>query len=162
MRKIWKGLAIVALASLGLGVSAFSAHARPLGHWPTTTTATTATTTTTTTAATTTTTVATTTTATPSVHIISPLNNTPYTQGSTAYGVTDVQSSTGGVTCTYSWGDGAVSSPSTAFEISPGVYRCYANHVYYDTTSGWHTVSVVATGADGTVIGTDSVQVYVF
>lgn len=156
MRKLSKGLALAVLGVVGL-VAGESAHAGWY-RWPTTTTQTT--TTQTTTVQTTTTVPTTTTTSTGSVRVIAPLNGTPYTRGSTSIAVGDVLSETGGVVCSISFGDGTPASVVPASQVAPGDYRCSAAHLYL-TLTGRLTISIVATGADGTVIGESSIQVLV-
>jgi hypothetical protein len=163
MRKLWKALALAALGALGVVAGASAAHSN--WRWPTTTTTVQTTTTaqTTTTVQTTTTAQTTTTvptTSTGSVQVISPPNGSIWTRGSTVVAVGDVRSETGGVTCVISFGDGTPPSVVAGNQVAPDDYRCGIGHIYL--TSGHPTIDIAATGADGTVIGDASTQIWVF
>jgi hypothetical protein len=149
MTTIGKALALVTLLALGLAAGAGAKTAwRPPTRSTTTATVPTTTEQTTTTVPTTS-----------SVRVVAPLNGTPYTRGSTEIVIGDVRSATGGVVCTIDFGDGQ-STVAPGREVAPGDYRCSAGHLYL-TLTGRLTVRVVATGADGTVVGEDSIQVLV-
>jgi hypothetical protein len=161
MRKISKALALAVIGGLGLAAGA-NAHAG--WRWPTTTTTTTTTPTTTTvqttTVATTTTVPTTTTTSTGSVQVISPLNGTPYSRGSSSLAIGDIRSTTGGVLCSISFGDGSPPVVVPASQVAVDDYRCSAGHVSL-TLTGHLTIDIAATAADGTVVGESSIQVWV-
>jgi hypothetical protein len=89
------------------------------------------------------------------------LNGTPYTRGSTSIVLADVRSATGGVVCSVSYGDGSAPYVVPAAQVGADDYRCYAAHIYL-TLTGHLTIDVVATGADGTVIGESSIQDWVY
>lgn len=165
MRNIWKAFALAVVCALGL-VSGASAHAG-WWRWPVTTTTTPTTTTTAATQTSTsgqyTTTVSTTPpppTSTGSVQIVAPLNYTPYSRGSTSTVIGDIHSATGGVACSISFGDGTPPAIVPAVQVAADDYRCYASHLYL-TLTGWLTVDVAATGADGTAVGEASIEVVV-
>jgi hypothetical protein len=151
MTKIWKALAFLAIAALGLATGA-SAHGG--WKWPTTTTETT--TAATTTVATTTTTASTTTdttttaptpaTSSASVNINSPLNYTATLRYKNEVLTAGIFDATPGVTCVIDWGDGTRQAVTPSLTASGG-YSCAMSHWW--TQTGTYQVTVTDVDATG-------------
>jgi hypothetical protein len=173
MDRTWKLVALALPAVLGLAVSAYAMPNRHRPAPPPTTTvvATTAAATTTTAPVTTTNPPATmtdplatmnppvTTTLAapaPAAKIVSPLDGTWYTRGSTSIFLVRVSGSDGSpASCLVDWGDGATSNGMCTCNSG----TCASTHVYMK--SGQFTITFTGTSRDGTPIVADPVQVNV-
>lgn len=155
--KIWKAVALLAIAALGLATGA-SAHAG--WKWPTFTTTTT--TAAATTAATATDTTATTTAPAPvqstaSVTINSPLNYTATLRYKTEMLTAGIFDPAPGVTCVIDWGDGT-SQTLTPSPTASGGYSCATSHWWLQ--DGTYVITVTDVDANGAA-ASRSIYLYV-
>jgi hypothetical protein len=148
MTKLWKAVALLAVAAIGL--AAGSTASAGWGHWPIKTTTTTATTTTdaaTTAVDTTTVAAATTSASSPaSVTINSPLNYTATLRFKSEILTAGLFDAAPGVTCVIDWGDGSTQAVTPSATASGG-YSCATSHWW--TQTGTYVITVTDIDANG-------------